>query len=147
MFRYLCTATDNVKYISPMYKACNSALHYELDSFRSCKKILLIKGRVAPEATLSVTKTFTTASTTTIIATSMTLTPNSAIRAIGVEPIPYYRILCSMSSRRITKVFLTATAVWLPILRGHTHIANKNLLHDTSGVAVTFHWYEVCDLR
>lgn len=52
-----------------------------------------------------------------------------------------------MSSRRMTKVSLAATAVWLPILRGHTHTANKNLLYGTSVVAITFYWYVVCDLH
>jgi hypothetical protein len=67
MFRYLCTTTEDVKHISPIYTACSSAVHYQLDGLRSYK-ILPIKGQVAPEATLSAT----TASTTTIIATSMT---------------------------------------------------------------------------
>ena len=85
MFRYLCTTTEDVKHISPIYTACSSAVHYQLDGFRSCKKILPIKGRVAPEATLSAT----TASTTTIIATSMTLTSSLVIEAAGVDPTPY----------------------------------------------------------
>lgn len=84
MFRYLCTTTEDVKHISPIYTACSSAVHYQLDGLRSYK-ILPIKGQVAPEATLSAT----TASTTTIIATSMTLTSSLVIEAAGVDPTPY----------------------------------------------------------
>ncbi|KAH8642104.1 hypothetical protein IG631_05046 [Alternaria alternata] len=85
MVRYLCTATEDVKYISPIYTACSSAVHYQLGGFRSCKKILPIKGGVAPEATLSAT----TASTTTIIAPSTTLTSTLVIKAVNVDPTPY----------------------------------------------------------
>lgn len=81
MVRYLCTAAEDVKYISPIYTAYSSAVHYQLDGFCSCKKILPIKGRVAPEATLTATTASTTASTTTIIPTSMTLTSTLVIKA------------------------------------------------------------------
>lgn len=89
MFRYLCTAAEDVKYISPIYTACSSAVHYHLDGFHSCKKILPIKGRVAPEATLTATTVSTIASTTTIIAKSMTLTSSLVVKAAGVDPTPY----------------------------------------------------------